>query len=157
MDMRRASGESSNAYLYSLANELGVDTMHDFMKPLGFGQMTGIDVLGEVRGVLPSQDWKRRYYSKPEHQKWYAGETISLGIGQGYNRCTMLQLAQATATLQLVPAQVRQRANFQLALISRDQPSLALPRGLLLRGAGGPLAQAARRLTITATSARLRQ
>jgi penicillin-binding protein 2 len=52
-----------------------------------------------VRGVLPSQDWKRRYYSKPEHQKWYAGETISLGIGQGYNSFTMLQLAQATATL----------------------------------------------------------
>ena len=99
MDMRRAIVESSNAYFYSLANELGVDTMHDFMKPLGFGQMTGIDVLGEVRGVLPSQEWKRRYYSKPEHQKWYAGETISLGIGQGYNSFTMLQLAQATATV----------------------------------------------------------
>ena len=99
MDMRRAIVESSNAYFYSLANELGVDTMHDFMKPLGFGQMTGIDVLGEVRGVLPSQAWKRRYYSKPEHQKWYAGETISLGIGQGYNSFTMLQVAQATATL----------------------------------------------------------
>ena len=99
MDMRRAIVESSNAYFYSLANELGVDTMHDFMKPLGFGQLTGIDVQGEVRGVLPSQEWKRRYYSKPEHQKWYAGETISLGIGQGYNSFTMLQLAQATATL----------------------------------------------------------
>jgi penicillin-binding protein 2 len=73
--------------------------MHDFMKPFGFGQITGIDVQGEVRGVLPSQEWKRRYYSKPEHQKWYAGETISLGIGQGYNSFTMLQLAQATATL----------------------------------------------------------
>jgi len=99
MDMRRAIVESSNAYFYSLANELGVDTMHDFMKPLGFGQLTGIDVQGEVRGVLPSQEWKRRYYSKPEHQKWYAGETISLGIGQGYNSFTMLQLAQATATV----------------------------------------------------------
>ena len=99
MDMRRAIVESSNAYFYSLANELGVDTMHDFMKPFGFGQITGIDVQGEVRGVLPSQEWKRRYYSKPEHQKWYAGETISLGIGQGYNSFTMLQLAQATATL----------------------------------------------------------
>jgi penicillin-binding protein 2 len=99
MDMRRAIVESSNAYFYSLANELGVDTMHDFMKPLGFGQITGIDVQGEVRGVLPSQEWKRRYYSKPEHQKWYAGETISLGIGQGYNSFTMLQLAQATATV----------------------------------------------------------
>jgi penicillin-binding protein 2 len=73
--------------------------MHDFMKPLGFGQITGIDIKGEVRGVLPSQAWKRGYFKRPEQQKWYAGETISLGIGQGYNSFTMLQLAQATATL----------------------------------------------------------
>ena len=97
MDMRRAIVESSNAYFYSLANELGVETMHDFMKPLGFGQITGIDIQGEVRGVLPSQAWKRSYFKRPEQQKWYAGETISLGIGQGYNSFTMLQLAQATA------------------------------------------------------------
>ena len=99
MDMRRAIVESSNAYFYSLANELGVDTMHDFMKPLGFGQITGIDIQGEVRGVLPSQEWKRNYYKRPEQKKWYAGETISLGIGQGYNSFTMLQLAQAVSTL----------------------------------------------------------
>ncbi len=99
MDMHRAIVESSNAYFYSLANELGVDVMHDFMKPLGFGQVTGIDIQGEVRGVLPSTDWKRSYYKRPEQQKWYAGETISLGIGQGYNSFTMLQLAQATAIL----------------------------------------------------------
>ena len=73
--------------------------MHDFMAPLGFGQITGIDVLGEVRGVLPNQEWKRNYYKRPEQKKWYAGETISLGIGQGYNSFTMLQLAQATAAL----------------------------------------------------------
>ena len=99
MDMRRAIVESSNAYFYSLANELGVDAMHDFLAPLGFGQLTGIDIQGEVRGVLPSQAWKRDYYKRPEQQRWYAGETISLGIGQGYNSFTMLQLAQATATL----------------------------------------------------------
>lgn len=99
MDMRRAIVESSNPYFYSLANELGVDAMHDFMKPLGFGQITGIDINGEVRGVLPSQAWKRKYYKRPEQQKWYAGETISLGIGQGYNSFTMLQLAQAVSTL----------------------------------------------------------
>lgn len=99
MDMNRAIVESSNAYFYSLANELGVDTMHDFMAPLGFGQLTGIDIQGEVRGVLPSQAWKRKYYKRADQQKWYAGETISLGIGQGYNSFTMLQLAQATATL----------------------------------------------------------
>ena len=97
MDMRRAIVESSNPYFYSLANELGVDAMHDFMKPLGFGQVTGIDIRGELRGILPSTEWKRNYYKRPEQKKWYAGETISLGIGQGYNSFTMLQLAQATA------------------------------------------------------------
>lgn len=99
VDMHQSIVKSSNVYYYSLANELGVDAMHDFMKPLGFGQITGIDVLGEVRGVLPSQEWKRNYYKRPEQKKWYAGETISLGIGQGYNAFTMLQLAQATAIL----------------------------------------------------------
>ncbi|MBK5206201.1 MAG: penicillin-binding protein 2 [Polaromonas sp.] len=99
MDMHRAIVESSNVYFYSLANELGVDVMHDFMKPLGFGQITGIDINGEVRGVLPSQAWKRGYFKRREQQKWFPGETISLGIGQGYNSFTMLQLAQATAVL----------------------------------------------------------
>ncbi|MES2508428.1 MAG: penicillin-binding protein 2 [Pseudomonadota bacterium] len=99
MDMNRAIVESSNVYFYSLANEMGVDNIHDFMKPLGFGQTTGIDINGEVRGILPSQAWKRGYFKKQEQQKWFAGETISLGIGQGYNSFTMLQLAQATAVI----------------------------------------------------------
>ncbi len=97
VDMRRAIQLSSNIYFYSLANEMGVDLIHDSMKPLGFGQITGIDLGGEVRGVLPSTEWKRNAYKRPEAKKWYAGETISLGIGQGYNNFTMLQLAQATA------------------------------------------------------------
>jgi penicillin-binding protein 2 len=99
VDMVRSIVLSSNVYYYSLANDMGVDAIHDFMKPLGFGQITGIDLLGEVRGVLPSTEWKRNYYKKPEQKKWYSGETISLGIGQGYNTFTMLQLASATATL----------------------------------------------------------
>lgn len=99
VDMHRSIVKSSNVYYYSLANDLGVDVIHDFMKPLGFGQLTGIDIQGEVRGVLPSQEWKRKTYKRPEQKKWYAGETISLGIGQGYNTFTMLQLAAATATL----------------------------------------------------------
>jgi penicillin-binding protein 2 len=97
--MYRSIVLSSNVYYYSLANELGVDTIYNFMKPLGFGQLTGIDISGEVKGVLPSTEWKRNTYKKPEQQKWYPGETISLGIGQGYNTFTMLQLASATATL----------------------------------------------------------
>ena len=99
MDMNRAIVESSNVYFYSLANEMGVEAMHDFMAPLGFGQLTGIDIHGEVRGVLPNQAWKRAYFKRPEQQKWFAGETISLGIGQGYNSFTMLQLAQAMSVV----------------------------------------------------------
>ena len=99
VDLRRSIIKSSNVYYYSLANEMGVDAMHDFMKPLGFGQITGIDLKGELRGVLPSQAWKRATYKTPEQQRWYAGETISLGIGQGYNNFTMLQIAHAMATL----------------------------------------------------------
>jgi penicillin-binding protein 2 len=99
VDMHQSIVKSSNVYYYSLANELGVDAIHDFMKPLGFGQVTGIDINGEVRGVLPNQDWKRRTYKRADQQRWYGGETISLGIGQGYNAFTMLQLAQATGTL----------------------------------------------------------
>jgi penicillin-binding protein 2 len=97
VDMYKSIVQSCDTYYYVLANDMGVDAMHDFMKPLGFGQLTGIDMHGELKGLLPSTAWKRAAYRKPEQQKWYAGETISLGIGQGYNTFTMLQLAQATA------------------------------------------------------------
>ncbi|MBK6866719.1 MAG: penicillin-binding protein 2 [Burkholderiales bacterium] len=99
VDLHRSIVKSSNVYYYMLANDMGVNAIHDFMKPLGFGQITGIDIPGETRGVLPSTEWKRHTYKRPEQQRWYAGETISLGIGQGYNHFTMLQLASATATL----------------------------------------------------------
>jgi penicillin-binding protein 2 len=99
VDMVRSIVKSSNVYYYSLANELGVDLMHEQLAPFSFGQKTGIDVEGELTGVLPSTEWKRRYYKRAEQQKWYAGETISLGIGQGYNHFTALQMATATATL----------------------------------------------------------
>ena len=99
VDMRRAIVLSSNVYFYSLANEMGVDLMHDQLDPLGLGRKTGIDLEGEVTGLLPSTDWKKHAYKKPEQKKWYAGETISLGIGQGYNNFTMLQMASAMATL----------------------------------------------------------
>jgi penicillin-binding protein 2 len=99
VDMARSIVKSSNVYYYSLANEMGVDRMHAELSPFGFGRRTGIDLEGEATGVLPSTEWKRRAYKKPEQQRWYAGETISLGIGQGYNNFTMVQLAHATATL----------------------------------------------------------
>ena len=99
MDMNRAIVQSSNVYFYSLANEMGVDLIHEQLFPMGFGRKTGIDVEGEVTGDLPSTEWKKKRFKKPEQQKWYAGETISLGIGQGYNNFTMLQMAAATSTL----------------------------------------------------------
>jgi penicillin-binding protein 2 len=95
VDMHRSIVKSSDIYYYQLANDLGVDTIHDFMKPWGFGQITGIDVEGEQTGILPSTAWKERRFK----QKWYPGETISIGIGQGYNSFTLLQLAHATANL----------------------------------------------------------
>jgi penicillin-binding protein 2 len=99
VDMYKSIVESCDTYYYTLAREMGVDLIYEQMKPLGFGQITGIDILGESRGILPSTEWKRTSYKKAEQQRWYSGETISLGIGQGYNSFTMLQLAHATATL----------------------------------------------------------
>jgi penicillin-binding protein 2 len=88
------------------------------MKPLGFGQITGIDLPGEVRGILPSTEWKRNYFKKPEQKKWFGGETISLGIGQGYNTFTMLQLASATATL------ANRGVQFQPRVVTATQDAL---------------------------------
>ena len=99
VDMYKSIVISCDTYYYQLAADLGVDAIHDFMAPLGLGQLTGIDMQGELRGVLPSTEWKRNAYKKKELQKWYAGETISLGIGQGQNTFTMLQLAQAMAAV----------------------------------------------------------
>lgn len=99
VDMHRSLVVSSDTYYYSLAPEIGIDALHDFMKPFGFGQRTGIDLEAERTGVLPSTDWKRRAFKKPEQQRWFGGETVSAVIGQGYNAFTILQLAQATAVL----------------------------------------------------------
>jgi penicillin-binding protein 2 len=118
VDMVRSIVSSSNVYYYSLANDMGVDAIHDFMKPLWFGQHTGIDLPGEVRGILPSTEWKRNYFKKPEQKKWFGGETISLGIGQGYNTFTMLQLASATATL------ANRGVQFQPRVVTATQDAL---------------------------------
>jgi len=83
---------SCDTYYYSLANDLGIDNIHSFIGQFGLGKKTGIDIEGEVSGLLPSSAWKMRQYN----QKWYAGDTISVAIGQGYNLATPLQLAVAT-------------------------------------------------------------
>jgi penicillin-binding protein 2 len=99
VDMYRSIVQSCDTYYYMLANDMGVDLIHDQLSKFGFGELTGIDIQSESRGLLPSTTWKRNAYRRPEQQKWYAGETISLGIGQGYNNFTILQIASAVGTL----------------------------------------------------------
>ena len=95
LSLRKSIAVSSDIYYYWLATQLGVDKIHDFMQQWKFGAKTGIDLVGEQTGILPSRDWKEARFKEP----WYVGDTPSLGIGQGYNAFTLLQLAHATATL----------------------------------------------------------
>jgi penicillin-binding protein 2 len=99
MNFDRAMVVSSDTYFYMLAVQMGIDNIASFMSTLDFGRLTEIDLPGERPGILPSQEWKKKRFRKPEQQKWYAGETVSIGIGQGYNSYTPLQMAHATATL----------------------------------------------------------
>lgn len=95
VDLERSIAVSNNTYYYSLAHELGIDRLHERMSALGFGQRVAHDVFGESGGLMPSRDWKRGRFNQP----WYPGETLSVGIGQGYWQVTPLQLATATAVL----------------------------------------------------------
>lgn len=95
VDMFKSIVISCDTYYYGLAMELGIDNMFNFMSKFGFGKATGIDMEGESTGLLPSQEWKMRRHK----QQWYSGDTVSAGIGQGYNLVTPLQLAYATAVL----------------------------------------------------------
>jgi len=99
VDMYKSIVVSCDTYYYTLANDLGIDNIAHFIGQFGFGAKTGIDVEGEFVGVLPSQEWKLKRFKNTPQQKWFPGDTISVGIGQGYNSYTPLQLAQAVATL----------------------------------------------------------
>ena len=99
VDMLKSIIVSCNTYYYHLANDLGIDAIARFMREIGLGARTGIDIPGEAEGVLPSPEWKARRFKSREQQKWYAGETISVGIGQGYNAYTPLQMAHALANV----------------------------------------------------------
>jgi penicillin-binding protein 2 len=109
VDLYKSIVVSSDVYYYMLANDMGIDAIAGFMKQLGLGRPTGIDLHGEAAGVLPSPEWKTKRFRRPEQQKWYPGETISIGIGQGYNAYTPIQLAQAMATLAANGAMYRPR------------------------------------------------
>ena len=99
VDLFKSIVVSSDTYYYMLANDMGIDAIAGYMKNFGFGAKTGIDLQGELPGVLPSPEWKMKRFRRPEQQRWYPGETISIGIGQGYNSYTPIQLAQAMAAL----------------------------------------------------------
>jgi penicillin-binding protein 2 len=95
VDLPTAVAQSCDVYFYDLAFRLGIDRMHEALSPFGFGRRPGIDLPGELPGILPSREWKRRARGAP----WYPGETLIAGIGQGYDTATVLQLAYATAQL----------------------------------------------------------
>ena len=95
VDMRRAITISCDTFFYGLAIELGIDKLTNFVRHFGFGLKSGIDINGEVGGLLPTPEWKKRRFKQP----WYMGETVIVGIGQGYTLTTPMQLAQATAIL----------------------------------------------------------
>ncbi len=105
VDLTKALVESCDVYFYDLALTLGIDRISQFMEPFGFNDLTGIDTSGELTGLMPSREWKR----KARHQPWYPGETLITGIGQGFTLTTPLQLASATAALSLYGQQLRPR------------------------------------------------
>jgi penicillin-binding protein 2 len=114
---------SCDTYFYGLANDLGIDSIHRFLTGFGFGSRTGIDIEGELTGLAPSQEWKWERFK----QKWYAGDTVSVGIGQGYLLATPLQLAAATATIANdgVPVHPRLLKAVQDAKTQETRPILA--------------------------------
>jgi len=87
--------QSCDVYYYSLAHVMGISRINQALTEFGFGKKTGIDIIGEASGLVPSEEWKRRVH----HQPWYPGETLIVGIGQGSILTTPLQLATATAGL----------------------------------------------------------
>ena len=136
VNMYRSIVQSCDTYYYVLANDMGVDTIHQQMQRFGFGELTGIDLLGEVRGLLPSTAWKHKAFKRADQQKWYAGETISLGIGQGYNNFTMLQLASATAALSNQGVRMRPHLVREVIDIVTHAPIITKPEAL-----GEPIAK----------------
>lgn len=99
IDLEESVAQSCDVYYYRLAVALGIERMHEFLDLFGFGRATGIDIPGEQPGLVPSRDWKRSAFSRPQDQVWFPGETVITGIGQGYMLATPLQLAQAAAVM----------------------------------------------------------
>jgi penicillin-binding protein 2 len=99
VDIHDAISQSCDVYFYEISNDIGIDRMHDYLTRFGLGSDTGIDVVGERSGLVPSTEWKRSMFRDRADQRWYQGETVIASIGQGYMLATPLQLATATAAL----------------------------------------------------------
>lgn len=130
VDMQKAIATSCDVYFYDIARMMGIDRMATFLGQFGVGRATGIDIEGERAGILPSTEWKKRAYKRPEWQVWFPGDTISVGIGQGQMLLTPLQLAHAIATLsargaRYQPRLVRAIRNVRTGRI-RELPPVAL-------------------------------
>jgi penicillin-binding protein 2 len=132
VDLRRAIATSCDVYFYDVANLMGIDRIHDYLQQFGLGAPTGIDIPGERGGILPSTAWKRSAFKRKEAQTWFPGETISVGIGQGYMSTTPLQLAHFTATLaargqRFSPRLVRAIRNVTTGEVREIEPKVLPP------------------------------
>jgi len=119
VDLKKAIYQSCDVFFYELANKMGINNIFKSMNKFGFGQRTGIDISGEVEGLLPSKEWKKKRFD----QVWYPGDTISVGIGQGYFLATPIQLAVATSIIankgnKVVPKLLLSGGNSQINLVS---------------------------------------
>jgi len=114
VDLQQAVTQSCDVFFYELALEMGIDRIHNYLTLYGFGERTGIDMLGEAAGLMPSRSWKRRARNLP----WFPGETLITGIGQGFTLTTPLQLASATATLATRGRRLQPRISS--AVVDRD-------------------------------------
>jgi penicillin-binding protein 2 len=99
MNLVEAIAKSCDVYFYGLADTIGVDRIAAFMSPFGFGRTTGLDISGELKGLLPTREWKASYFKRPADKMWFPGETVNFGIGQGYLNVTPLQMAHYVSVL----------------------------------------------------------
>ena len=138
VDIHKSIVVSCNTYYYMLANDLGIDGIANFIGQFGLGSRTGIDIPDEKEGSLPSTAWKRKRFAKlgPAHQKWYGGETISVGIGQGYNAYTPVQMASAIATI--ANDGVRMRPRVLRAVIDNHGQRQEVPPEQVAKISGDP-------------------
>lgn len=132
VDLHKSIVASCDTYYYKLAWDMGIDRINEELLPFGFGQRTGIDLEGELTGVLPSKEWKAKHFSRqPANvQKWYAGDVVSIGIGQGYNSYTPIQLAQATAIVASSGKVFHPHLVREIQPVNGKKPRLVEPRPL---------------------------